>query len=71
MPVKNLIYRQAKEKTTMAVNEKFDELVTYTAEELRAAKSELVKEFGMTWAQFKAPGEYQKFLQQTDDKSAE
>ncbi len=55
----------------MAVNEKFDELVTYTAEELRAAKSELVKEFGMTWAQFKAPGEYQKFLQQTDDKSAE
>jgi hypothetical protein len=56
----------------MAVNEKFDELVTYTAEELRAAKAELVKEFGMSWAQFQAPGAYQKFLRQTDEeKSAE
>lgn len=54
----------------MAVNEKFDELVTYTAEELRAAKAELVKEFGMSWAQFKAPGEYQKFLRQTDEEAS-
>ena len=55
----------------MSINEKFDDLVKYNAEELRAAKAELVKEFGMTWASFMAPGEYQKFLRKSAEEKAE
>ena len=56
------INRQEKGNVTMAINEQFDHLMSYNREELRAARSELVKEFGMSWAQFKDPEAYQKFL---------